>query len=506
MPPERLKTAFAGDEARLPPTRTRARLMFPRQSIRPPYAPPVKVFLNYFRCIAGEDQDLGRILDTLDEFGLADNTMVVYTSDNGYYLGDHGLSDKRSAYDESMRIPLLLRYPKLHVKGAVVDESVLNIDLAPTFLDFASLVVPSTMQGRSWRPLLTRRAGGAPAWRHSCFYEYFYERNFAIPTLFALRTDTAKLIKYKDHDEWTELFDLANDPYEMNNLMRDPSSGDFRARLEADIRRARSLASGFVQPAYADPDVFGVKKTVTGAVLEFRFDKDVGDKVVDVSGAGNNGKSKGAELAGGRDGEKARRFDGESCIDVPKSNTLNPALQTDQVRLAGLCHDRADVGHRGVVVVPDNFAPVDASLGIAPGDHRLDRVAHLLVQPGAAREAAIVAIADVDGGVGHPLVGGAGRVPFAARRRQCPERRRRRRRGPAGPRGQQHPVAVSEKSNKAAPAARMPVILAMAEPPFTQPGVCVWTPQNPDPVCVCCGTIAIRHPEFWRFGYRCDCC
>ena len=106
--------------------------------------------------------------------------MVVFASDNGYYLGEHGLGDKRSAYEESLRIPLLVRYPRLGTKGRLVDQMALNIDLAPTLLDFAGVAVPKEMHGRSWRPLLE---GRPPAdWRRSFFYCYFFERNYAIPT------------------------------------------------------------------------------------------------------------------------------------------------------------------------------------------------------------------------------------------------------------------------------------------------------------------------------------
>src|SRR6185369_16018786 len=104
------------------------------------------------------------------------NTVVIYTSDNGYYLGEHGLGDKRSAYDESLRVPFLVRYPALGAaaRGRVVDEMVLNLDLAQTLLDFAGVAAPREMQGRSWRPLLM--GGGGQAWRQSWFYEYFAER------------------------------------------------------------------------------------------------------------------------------------------------------------------------------------------------------------------------------------------------------------------------------------------------------------------------------------------
>jgi hypothetical protein len=100
------------------------------------------------------DDNVGRVLDLLDELRLAENTVVVFAGDNGYYLGEHRLGDKRSAYEESMRIPLLLRYPKLGARGKLLDELVLNIDLAPIFLDLAGIAVPRGMQGRSWRPLL----------------------------------------------------------------------------------------------------------------------------------------------------------------------------------------------------------------------------------------------------------------------------------------------------------------------------------------------------------------
>jgi arylsulfatase A-like enzyme len=204
--------------------------------------------LGYFRCVAAADDNVGRILKTLDDLGLAGDTMVVFAGDNGYYLGEHGLGDKRSAYDESLRIPLLLRYPRLGVKGKTVDEMVLNIDLAPTMLDLAGVQVPKTMQGRSWRSLLE----GKPApWRQAYFYCYFFEGAFGTPTVTAVRTDTAKLIRYPGHDEWTEMFDLACDPYELKNLYSDPSKADLRRQLEAEYQK-QSAAIAFRIPEFAD--------------------------------------------------------------------------------------------------------------------------------------------------------------------------------------------------------------------------------------------------------------
>lgn len=256
-PPERTKDKFADAVAR-PPVSAES---FPpyRGKLAGNGAPKKKAAKKapadgternrrYFRTLAAIDDNVGRLLKGLDELGLADNTVVIFTSDNGYYLGEHGLGDKRSAYDESLRIPMLLRYPKLAGKGKTVDEMVLNIDVAPTLLDLAGVAVPKEMQGRSWKPLLEGKPG---EWRRAFFYEYFYERNYAIPTVFAVRTDTAKLIKYPGHDDWTELFDLKADPYEMKNLANDPAAKDLRARLEAEFER-QQRAVDFKVPDYAD--------------------------------------------------------------------------------------------------------------------------------------------------------------------------------------------------------------------------------------------------------------
>ncbi len=223
----------------------------------------LKVNLGYFRCISAADDNLGRLLSTLDELGLADDTVVVFASDNGYYHGEHGLGDKRSAYDESLRIPLLVRYPRLIQKNSTRDEMVLNIDLAPTFVDLGGGKIPSTMQGRSWRPLFTEKN---PAWRTSFLSEYFFEANFpTTPTVTAVRTADAKLIKYPGHEEWTELFDLARDPYETNNLVKEPQHQALLAHMSAEYD-AQVKATGFHIPDYADkpgdaaPNAQGKKK------------------------------------------------------------------------------------------------------------------------------------------------------------------------------------------------------------------------------------------------------
>lgn len=233
MPPERAKTRFEGNLARRAPN-LETPAIFKRigQRSQPVKLPPtgdVQVRLNYFRCISAVDDNLGRVLAALDELDLATNTVVVFTSDNGFYLGEHGgLIDKRTAYEESMRIPLLARYPPLILAGSVRDELVINEDIAPTFLDLADLTVaPSTMHGRSLRPLFN---AGHVDWRKSFLFQYFLDPPYPeVPIAFALRTDTAKLIRYKTNPDWIELFDLKNDPYETLNLADWPAH---RSRLE----------------------------------------------------------------------------------------------------------------------------------------------------------------------------------------------------------------------------------------------------------------------------------
>lgn len=195
------------------------------------------VHLDYLRHIKGIDENLGRLLDALDELKLADDTVVIYSSDNGYFLGERGLGDKRALYEEGLRIPFIVRYPRLFPKDSTNDDLVLNIDLAPTYLDLADLPAQPEMQGASIKQL----ALGArpPEWRTS-FLSYYRKELGDTPTCHALRTETAKLIIYPDRPEWTEVYDLANDPYEMNNLPADgPLAETLRQELEKQMRAAR---------------------------------------------------------------------------------------------------------------------------------------------------------------------------------------------------------------------------------------------------------------------------
>ena len=253
-PPARAKKRFEGERAR-PVPNLGLRPIYRREGDAPMGKPAQdfaegKVNLNYFRCISAADDNLGRVLQALDELGLADDTVVIFSSDNGYYNGEHGLGDKRSCYEESLRIPMLVRYPRMVAKGTTRDEMVLNIDIAPTLVDLAGVAVPRSMQGQSWKPLLAGQP--APGWRRSFFCEYFYEANFPqTPTVLGVRTATAKLIKYPGHDQWTELFELTTDPYETKNLVKDPAHQDLLAKMNAEFDRA-AKAADFRIPDYAD--------------------------------------------------------------------------------------------------------------------------------------------------------------------------------------------------------------------------------------------------------------
>lgn len=228
-PPARVAHLYTNDYA----------LPVPNLNTLPPWddtasKPGTNNLRDYFRCLTAMDQDVGRVLDMLDLYGLTTNTMVIFCGDNGYYLGEHGRGDKRSAYEESLRIPLLVRYPKLIPQPAVCDELVLHLDFAPTILDLARVPIPATMQGASWRPLF---AGNPNGWRQSFLCEYFLEGSYDTPTLLGVRTTNAKLLLYPGQPGWSELFRLDTDPYETNNLFALPAHAALRDSLQAEFNR-----------------------------------------------------------------------------------------------------------------------------------------------------------------------------------------------------------------------------------------------------------------------------
>jgi len=194
---------------------------------------------DYLRCIASVDDNVGRVLDYLDKEGLAENTVVVYTADQGFYLGDHGWFDKRFMYEESLRMPLMVRYPREVKAGAVSKDIVLNLDFGPTFLDYAGVKTPDDMQGESMRSVLK---GETPdSWRKAMYYHYYeYPAVHSVKRHYGVRTRRYKLIHfYNDIDEW-ELYDLKEDPQEMKNVYGDPKNAKIVARLKGQLKRLRA--------------------------------------------------------------------------------------------------------------------------------------------------------------------------------------------------------------------------------------------------------------------------
>ena len=210
---------------------------------------------DHHRAVYGVDENLGVILQYLDDTGLAEDTLIVYTTDNGYFLGEHGWYDKRFMYEPSLRIPFLVRYPRLPLKGHVEERMVLNVDIAPTILDLAGIDVPERMQGESLAPLL--RGSPPDDWRQSIFYAY-YDNSWAMKDLppeartdpsfryftahrvsphRGVRTERYKLIEYYNEDGYWELFDLREDPNELNNLYSEPGRDGLKAELTQELRR-----------------------------------------------------------------------------------------------------------------------------------------------------------------------------------------------------------------------------------------------------------------------------
>ncbi len=203
---------------------------------------------DYLRCVASVDDNIGRLLDYLDETGLTENTIVIYCSDQGFYLGDHGWYDKRFMYEESLRMPFVVRYPKEIKPGSVCQDFYLNVDFAPTFLDYAGVDIPASFQGCSGRPLFQ---GKTPeGWQTSMYYRYWMHlAHHGVYAHYGVRTQRYKLIYYyaealgqagaiddPKEPEW-ELFDLEKDPCELFSVYDDPVYADVVKELTAELDR-----------------------------------------------------------------------------------------------------------------------------------------------------------------------------------------------------------------------------------------------------------------------------
>jgi N-acetylglucosamine-6-sulfatase len=199
---------------------------------------PDEAIIGRQRSILAIDEGVGEILKALKETGQLDNTIIVFTSDNGYFYGEHGLSvERRLAYEESIRLPLLVRYPKVIKPGADRAEIALNIDLAPTLLSLAGVSVPATVEGRSLVPLLK---GERPSWRSSFLIEYYSDKVF--PRILqmgykAVRNERWKYVHYLELQGMDELYDLKTDPFELKNLINEPSAKKALDEMKQEMER-----------------------------------------------------------------------------------------------------------------------------------------------------------------------------------------------------------------------------------------------------------------------------
>jgi arylsulfatase A-like enzyme len=213
---------------------------------------------TYLATILSVDDSVGRLYDTLQRMGELDNTVLVYAADNGFLLGEHGAIDKRVMWEESIRVPLLMRYPELLKQPRKIDEMVLNIDLAPSFLDLCGVPALPKTHGRSWKPLLT---GTSTGWRKSWFYECNFENEFPYtPNVRGVRTDDWKYMHTPNGDDQPdkypgELYHVAEDPLETRNLFSDPASQAQLASLRQELVRLQQETDALPDRMPANPKI-----------------------------------------------------------------------------------------------------------------------------------------------------------------------------------------------------------------------------------------------------------
>jgi N-acetylglucosamine-6-sulfatase len=206
---------------------------------------------DFYRSVMSADQAVGMVLEALDRKNLTADTLVIFVGDNGFFLGEHRLVDKRFPYEEALRVPALIRYPRFVPAARTVTGMALNIDICPTILDFCGVPVPGDIAGRSLRPLLQDGAA-RPAWRQDFFYEYA-ERIWQCPALVAVRTGRHKYIEYLDAASTNELYDLLVDPLEMRNLIRDPGYAGVLGDMQRRLARLKK-ETGWKPPVATGPN------------------------------------------------------------------------------------------------------------------------------------------------------------------------------------------------------------------------------------------------------------
>jgi N-acetylglucosamine-6-sulfatase len=195
------------------------------------------LYRNYCETVASVDEQVGRLLKKLEEMQILDDTIIIYAGDNGHFWGEHGLYDKRLAYEESIRIPFIVRYPGIiNNPGRRASQMILNIDLAPTLLDIVGVGIPTNMQGRSIKPILQ---SSTAAGRHSWLYEHFPVFPIPIPGITGVRTESYKYLEYQNNKRPKELFDLKSDPKEKHNIINTDEGRKLEKQLKHELERLK---------------------------------------------------------------------------------------------------------------------------------------------------------------------------------------------------------------------------------------------------------------------------
>lgn len=209
-------------------------------------------YVRYCEAVCGVDENLGRLIEHLESAGQLDNTLLVYMGDNGFQFGDHGLIDKRTAYEASIRVPLLMRYPQAIPAGTTVRETVANIDIAPTLLEAVGITNVGEFDGQSFWTLAKGEPLSEP-WRDAVLYEYFWEWNYPqTPTMHAVVGDRWKFIRYHGIWDTDELYDLENDPQESRNLIADPAQQERVAEMKRRVFELLNDSGGSSLPLQLD--------------------------------------------------------------------------------------------------------------------------------------------------------------------------------------------------------------------------------------------------------------
>ena len=209
-----------------------------------------RFILDYHRTMLAVDDSVGTLMQTLDQLGLLDSTLIVFMSDNGFLHGEHGLIDKRCMYEESIKVPLIVHCPEIVPGGSRTPRIALNVDIAPTILDAAGIPIPESIQGASFLPIAR---GQDVSWRDAMLYEYFWERPFVqTPTVLGVRTERYKYCWYHGVFDLNELYDLEEDPHEMRNLIDSPRHLGVRREMEGKLRELLKKYGATMTPKFSE--------------------------------------------------------------------------------------------------------------------------------------------------------------------------------------------------------------------------------------------------------------